>query len=191
MYQNRIILTSAILLSAFTFQTNANANSTGGAYNEHRGPYIAGNLGTIFYAGHDSNGHATSDFSGVSANGTLGYQLNSNIGLEAGLTSMADIVTDSYIYDAAIKGIIPLDNRFSLFGKIGAAGVHVNVCDLFDSSDCHSVLNRSGLFVGAGASVALNHYVDLALEYNGVIVEVNKKSLLMGGLGLGGVFHFG
>lgn len=76
-----------------------------------KGVYVGGNLGV-------SSG---SDQRNLLWNATLGYQLNPHFGLEYDYFHANRFATNAIM----AKGIIPINNKFSVFGKLGY-GIDVN-----------------------------------------------------------------
>lgn len=133
---NKKILLSTLFAGLTTFGICLTANAG------VPGPYIGGTIGWGD-TGYDNliGDHGVRvDDTGLAGGGNLGYQFNCNFAAEAGYTqfSTTDISQDiypgytlnshinEYAIDLVGKGIIPLQNGFSLFGKLGGAYVNAN-----------------------------------------------------------------
>jgi hypothetical protein len=80
---------------------------------ESYGFYVEGNVGL----GPDQH---------ITGNANAGYKINDYFGIEAGyaLFSKIKCKDSNYFFDAALKGILPFDSGFSVFGKAGMAEAH-------------------------------------------------------------------
>jgi OOP family OmpA-OmpF porin len=122
--------------------------------------YVGGSLGTTRYpnAVNGIAGHG----SGLSGKLFGGYQLTPNFALEAGVADLGRIhngatqVDGRGIYLDAV-GLYPVDGKWSLLGRVGAA--HVKL----DSSNGDSAGN--GLKLGLGAQYALTSQLALRGEW--------------------------
>lgn len=86
-----------------------------------------------------------------------GYQFNPTWGLELGYTDLGKYRgADIESYSLAVTGTIPLNERWSLLGKLGAAE---NRPDAAGSS------NNTDLLAGVGVGYSLNKNVGVRLEY--------------------------
>ncbi|MBN1684897.1 MAG: outer membrane beta-barrel protein [Gammaproteobacteria bacterium] len=98
-----------------------------------------------------------------------GYKVNKNLGIEAGYTQYnkqkytvkglsPDYYirgTDSYTIDLALKGILPLQEGFSLFAKVGPGYAHQKWSDNLGDSDAYHKVVAYGA-IGAGYAVTPN-----------------------------------
>lgn len=95
----------------------------------------------------------------------IGYNFSKNLGLEAGYTNfMAQSASNNAqigVTDLAVRGTLPLNDTFSLFGRLGIAGYNS------PNNDSISVENLGALF-GMGAEFNLNKSWALTAEYWGV-----------------------
>ena len=122
--------------------------------------YVGGSLGTTRYpdAVNGISGHG----SGISGKLFGGYQLTPNFALEAGVGELGRIhngvakVDGRGIYLDAV-GLYPVDGKWSLLGRVGAA--HVNL----DTSNGDSAGN--GLKLGLGAQYSLTSKLALRGEW--------------------------
>ena len=103
--------------------------------------------------------------------GSAGYNFTRGFGLEGGLTylpSQQNGQLSTYsIYDAAVKGTIPLTNVFSLYGRLGVAMGYSSwsgaTCNPAIYQNAGNAFNYGGL-AGVGASFALSKHFDLRVE---------------------------
>lgn len=112
----------------------------------------------------------------------LGYKFNPNFAIEGGyidlgkaqfrstggtLTGTADGTVKAGGVDLAAVGILPLNDRFSLFGKAGLVAARVkSSLDVAPPGDTKS--NVVSPLLGLGVSYKLNDNVDLRAEYDHV-----------------------
>lgn len=124
------------------------------------GLYAGGSLGGTNYP-NDVNGidGGSSDISGKLFGG---YQFTPNFALEAGATELGrfrahgDRVDGHALFLDAV-GILPLDDKWSLLGRVGLAHADLDT----SSGDGKG----SGIKVGLGAQYALSHNVALRAEW--------------------------
>lgn len=94
------------------------------------------------------------------AGASAGYNFNRAFALEGGYTMLPTQQSgqsSAYnIFDAAIRGTLPLSSLFSLYGRLGVAMG-------YSCSACTGSANYGGL-LGAGASFALSRHLDLRVE---------------------------
>lgn len=149
MLQKKILI-SALFAGLATLGVSMSANAA------LPGPYVGGTIGwgdTGYANEFDGNyswtnpvtsqtftNHVSVDDKGLAGGGNVGYQFNSNFAVEGGFTQFSNtkvkitipgigIATNSIrenTFDLAGKGILPLGNGFSLYGKLGAAYVNAN-----------------------------------------------------------------
>jgi hypothetical protein len=103
----------------------------------------------------------------------LGYQFNPYVALALGTSvlqpfSVWDIITPSLTVtptsqtvDLAIKGMLPIANRISLFGKLGNG-----VIWLPNRKDENTAFSREVLYVASGVAWQATHKVSAAISYN-------------------------
>ena len=140
-----------IILFSVTVASYATNNSYGGTDSV----YVDANIGI-----NTSNNNL-----GLNAN--VGYLFNRYYGVEAGLTG-----SDNYfMYDAAVKGVLPLSNLVNLYGKLGA-GVN-------NYSGTNSP-TTVGLLYGAGVGFNIAHNWELHVE-DYTVTGANPNFLMFGG----------
>ena len=157
-----------LLLAAVNMAAFANMSQTGF--------YVEGNAGVslvnISFGDFNSSGRG-----GLGLNVNGGYQFNKYFGTEIGVTRYSDVGSSMTSYDAAVKGIIPIDEgQFSLFGKAGVSRVE-------DPTD------NSGIFapfLGVGGSVSLTQNIDFTVQLSGFTLGFVSLGMLSGGL----IVHF-
>jgi len=138
----------------------------------------------------DANLGVNTSYSGAIALGLNGgYLLNNYLGIEGGATLTAAANPNSmsnggnyYLFDAAIKGILPLGSVFSLYGKLGLGYSLYDNCVGCTSSP--STSSNLGLYYGAGAGFNLSNNWSLHLE--DYAVTGNNPNMLM----FGTEYHF-
>lgn len=124
------------------------------------GLYAGGSLGGTNYP-NDVNG-IDGGSSNVSGKLFGGYQFTPNFALEAGAADFGrarahgDRVDGHALFLDAV-GILPLDEQWSLLGRVGVAHADLNT----STGDA----NGTGLKVGLGAQYALSHNVALRAEW--------------------------
>lgn len=118
----------------------------------------------------------------VGLNANAGYLFNQYLGLEGGLTYIPSsgvnwVGTQSYyMFDGAIKGILPLGDIFSLYGKVGLG---LNEYSMSSYGNNYAGQSNLGLLLGAGA--AFNLSKDWSLHVEDIQVTGNNPNLLMFG----------
>lgn len=153
----------------------------GQAWNQHQGRYVELTAGSTFnYIGvFDSHARlGASAFQGTSIGLTYGYMYTPHYGFEGGLLSVflnSELSNSLYAPYASMRFNMPLDDHFSILGKLGLMVPFVP--------------NGGGVilpFTGIGASYATTKNVDLSLEYQGAVYGIAGA----GTLGLGLTYHF-
>jgi OOP family OmpA-OmpF porin len=147
------------------------------------GGYAGGAFGQSTYDIEDPLPTATSrDEKGNAWKLYGGYEFNQNWGVEGGyanLGKMRNVYNESGISVAtAVKsyslyvagtGTLPLNDQFSLFGKLGLATNHVSVSATATaaggSGSATATDSKSGLMFGVGAAYAFTKNVALTMEY--------------------------
>ncbi len=131
------------------------------------GPYAGASLGVTQYP--DSINGVAGDGSPVVGKVFGGYQFTPNFALEAGAASLGgvssasgDMNGHSVFLDAV--GILPLNDKWSLLGRVGWAQVDLNT-SLGDDSG-------TGLKIGLGAEYALTNKVAVRGEWERYQVNV-------------------
>jgi len=171
----------------------------------NQGLYIGGDIGmgSLNCSGCNVNiTGTTATTSSSSTNGTPltifgGYQFNANLAVEVGggsagsikstysINTGAESVTKgeesfdtTHIY-LAIKGMLPLDNQWGLFGKLGYDTMQA-------SSPTHvKIGNPAGIYAAAGASFNFNAKLAATLSYNQILDSAETNiNVVYGALGL-------
>jgi OmpA-OmpF porin, OOP family len=126
-----------------------------------KGVYFGGNVGYGQVRVKDDTNSVSVKRNGFSWTIDGGYQFNPNFALEAGFNSFPDVKVDgltimksNYSVYGAAKGILPFENGFNIFGKLGVAYAHRNI-DLVIVNEAKSALVGYGA-VGAGYAIADN-----------------------------------
>jgi OOP family OmpA-OmpF porin len=119
-----------------------------------------------------------------------GYQLNQYLALEAGWGFLPDVnyeysfsrsgssgsgnstASTSHFY-GAVKGILPLNDNWNLFGKIGYDLMSVKSVNV--AGDNISSLSPTGLLLAAGGSYNFSKNLALALSYNQLIDSASQN----------------
>lgn len=106
-----------------------------------------------------------------------GYQFNNYLGLEAGYTRFPDvkasknlIAKDNKLIDIAAKGILPLSNKFNVFGKLGVARVGSDFAQGVFTNDGRSISGSQSKilpYLGAGLGYSLTQNVDFSVQLAG------------------------
>ncbi|MDF1653489.1 MAG: outer membrane beta-barrel protein [Coxiellaceae bacterium] len=163
-----VVGSAAILLSmeAVAGGVEAPAND-----NVLAGLYVGGNVGygktneTIT----DSGVELSTKNKGFVWGADAGYQFTKNWAIEAGYTQMPNVKVDAgtaqnqnRIFDIVAKGIYPFNDKFNVFGKLGAAYTHTRTTDLLINAN-----QSSGAIVpyfGAGVGYNLTQNVSLNVQ---------------------------
>lgn len=167
------------------------ANPSSKIMNEHNGFYASVNAGTnLVYLGvFSSEGNASQ--SGVYGFGyslDVGYNITKYFAVEAGFMQNYvdfnqyvdkedrdnDLRQHSNIPYGAMKAVIPIGNRASLIGKLGA---------MYAMADGKSIVLP---YTGIGFGYAVSKHVELVAQYQGAIYGVAGAGLLSGGV----TYHF-
>lgn len=148
----------AALSSLSTFGAHAQSNDMTA---DDSGFYVGGNYGYLRVEGEDDFDDDKDVWQGL-----LGYKFNEYVALEGSFIDFGDYGTDlaggnTDGYTAAIKGILPLTDRFSLYAKAGQlwSETEYNLGGISTESDDES------LFVGAGLSYAITANFLVNAEY--------------------------
>ena len=110
----------------------------------------------------------------------LGYQLSPNFALESGLTAFGKTADtkSNWNFDLAAKGILPVADQFSLYGKLGVAYVTTkwsNGVSSFDSKVVSGKEHGYALEGALGASYQIDSQLSANLEGLAVGKSKNKK----------------
>jgi hypothetical protein len=125
---------------------------------------------------------------GLAAGANVGYLFNEYFGVEAGVTYGASNTrnwnggSNYYMYDAAVKGILPLGNVFALYGRLGAAYNDYAGCN--GCSNSYPNGSNTGILYGVGGQFNLSKTWSLHLE--DYTVSGNNPNMLV----LGGEYKF-
>jgi opacity protein-like surface antigen len=203
-----------LLLAGNTF---AAYDSDGNAINSIKdtGIYVEGNVG--FANINEDTGLPTTktDTDGLAINLNAGYKANKNLSFEVGVTRLSDedfgTVTiesydyiqdktvdetvkldakNNYMYDIAVRAILPLDNGVSIFGKFGLGYFNH---EAVAAADGRTVTDTVGdEFVLLGAGVGYNFTPNFAINLQGIFTpKTEDKDLpvtFQGYLGLNYLF---
>ncbi|RZT09267.1 OmpA-OmpF porin, OOP family [Duganella sp. CF402] len=103
-----------------------------------------------------------------------GYTYNQNFGFEVGFADLreaeksgngARIASEPKSIYLAATGTLPLNEQFSVFGKVGVASTHVKVSASAAGFSDSASDNRTSPYISVGASFALNKNVSFVAEY--------------------------
>lgn len=133
-----VAATAALALSATTFAAQQQANGAApAAQNSWYGDINAGYGWTGDFFQNPFSGSIESG-SGFAGNLNVGKTINQNIAVEGGFTYTGAKKTykaqnaseeqdlDTFAFDIAVKGMMPISNNFGVFAKVGPALVHQN-----------------------------------------------------------------
>lgn len=175
MFQKKALI-SALVVGAAIVGFSATASAA------MPGFYAGGDLGWSNLTNSDNPFKGQDGANGLGAGAQFGYQFNDYIAAEAGYTyfhnangnwsdgfSSASATYKEQAASLDIKGIIPLNNCFNIYGKAGAAYVNArrevsgNFAGLFnfDASDTSNVI-RPTYGIGVGYSITPNLETDLS-----------------------------
>ena len=132
----------------------------------------------------DANaGLNTSYADGLGLNLNVGYLFNSYLGVEGGVTYGASNINwnggnNYYMYDAAVKGVLPLSDVFALYGKLGVGYNTYSSC-----SGCINGYQYTGSNIGMlyGAGAQFNLSKQWSLHVEDYTVTGNNPNMLMFG----------
>lgn len=113
------------------------------------------------------------DNTGLIINGNAGYQLNQNFAVEGGYTHFATEDfgygvkgKGNYAFDLAAKGILPIQNGVSAFGKVGIAAVHHTVSIAIPGIPTQSQSwTKPAALLAAGVSYDVNDSVGVQTQF--------------------------
>lgn len=124
----------------------------------------------------DANIGVNTSWSSLALNVDAGYMFNKYVGLEGGLTyspgysqnfgPYGNYDSSYWMFDGAVKGVLPLSDVFSLYGKAGIAFNNYSASWSANCSGCNASYSGSnvGLLLGVGAQFALSREWSLHLE---------------------------
>ena len=182
---NRLLISAVITLMA----ASASAQTESGqAYNRHTGFYASGNVGVTVGAIPDFFSNDNSylfEAGGIGVNGGVGYQFNSYFAPELGVTYFRFPGNNNNSDDfnlllgyAALKGILPLGDRFNINAKLGVSGAKE-----LGSDEKSNVLP----YMGLGMGFALTSNLDFDVGIQGTTFwGLANFGLISGGL----TYHF-
>lgn len=130
-----------------------------------------------------------------------GYQFTPNYGVEAAYVGLGDatgtdgaysIKSEPRTFYVAATGTLPLNNEFSVFGKVGVAQNHVKLSVAGPGLYGSESKNRTTAVIGVGAAYQLNKNVSFVAEYEnfGKIISVDGGSLKADLLSVGVRYSF-
>ena len=139
-----------------------------------KGVYIDGNAGYGLLPGFSPHR------GGFAYNGDIGYQLNNYFGLELGYNHFANVPypyasKGNYSGDLALKGILPLAERWNLFGKLGLAYVHSqqkfsnfsHINNNLTTNFTYGSVSGPAPYLAAGVSYKLSQQFDINAQIHG------------------------
>lgn len=136
--------------------------------------YVGGNYGYLRVEGKDDFDDDKDVWQGL-----LGYKFNEWVAVEGSFIDFGDYGSDvagadTDGYTAAIKGILPLSERFSLYAKVGQlwSETEYNLGGISNEYDDES------LFVGAGLSYAMTQNFLINAEYTVYDAELDADEAL-------------
>lgn len=168
------------------------------------GFFVGGNVGRSEQKlSIDGMGSIKDTGTGFKLNG--GYKFNANYGMEVAYVKLgkAEVRAQGYFAYSepqtvfvAATGTLPLNNEFSLFGKVGIAQNHVKATTGYNglrySSSSSGTENRTTAVFGIGAGYQLNKNVSFVAEYEnfGKIAKDEPVSLKADMLSVGVRYSF-
>lgn len=165
------------------------------AFAEGSDVYVGGNIGVGSPNINMPNGEdkKSSAVGGV----VLGYKFNPYVAIEGqytGAGKVTDKTNGSAKVDAAsltMLGILPLNDQFNLYGKLGIATTKTTVSSLKSLNDA----TRVGVTYGLGAEYELNHSLGMRLgwdHYNASVQEASGHEKNVGDevVSVGAIYHF-
>ncbi|MQA19170.1 outer membrane beta-barrel protein [Rugamonas rivuli] len=103
-----------------------------------------------------------------------GYNYNKNFGTEIGYADLrevsvsgngATLTSKPRAFYAAATGTLPLNEQFSLIGKLGLAAAHEKVTAQYRSTYSSDTETRTTPYISVGAAFVLNKQVSFVAEY--------------------------
>lgn len=157
----------AIFFAVFVLGCMATAQAADSA----SGIYLGGGLGVASTTGHLNNSNAdltVTDKTDQALTLRTGYRFNSNLAVEGGYTDLgkmeyrqtgwSDGAVKTTVWHLDVVGSLPLNNKFSLFGKLGAARMS------YEESGYSA--QKVTPHLGLGVSYALAPTLALRAEYD-------------------------
>lgn len=188
------LLLSASLLAATSAMAAPAADNS--ALQQSTGLYIGAQwLPGIFLASPNDNntigtGYGFSGSQGPSFGLNVGYQFTKNLGVEVGsqgtMVVMPFIGSVGVIFPSvAIKGILPLENNFVLYGKVGPS---VGIAEASDAFGKDQGTSAFAIYGDAGAGYYATKTIEINVDQS--IYYMPKMRSALGYTGVGLTFHF-
>lgn len=126
------------------------------------------------------NSSSTDDHSGNRLSGKIfaGYNIDKTWAVEGGYTDFGSqsynytlnganghLESDSHSFYVAGKASMPVNEQFSVFGKLGASSNHNGVSATGAAAGLGGGGNKTALYASVGGEYAVNKNVSLSLEY--------------------------
>lgn len=197
--KNKLIISAVLVTGCFINMDVYAADS--GVYVEANG-----GIGHEFHNGFNKNDNK------FAYSGDIGYQLNSNVGIELGYSRFSDLSSynyltipgnlriqtgankyyNNYFTDLAIKGSYDLSDQFGVFGKLGAAYTHQQQ-HLYNNDpnanyNYQSTSQHLTPFLAGGVSYHLTSAIDLNAQIQGAPTSGKQTDMVAGLLGV--TYHF-
>ncbi len=147
-----------------------------------KGVYIEGNLGIGLV-----NEEFLKSNTGVAGNAAVGYKFCKNIAAEVGVgfyPNKKKVNSNNNVVDIAIVGLMPSDNGFVAFGKLGLAMASSKPFDRNSSTGKFTAI------IGAGLGYAVTYNLQVSLQGNAVLVNRGSGVPKMYMLTLGASYIF-
>ncbi len=168
---HRHLVSSLCVAAAALAATGVQAQSSGsgsGSGNRH----VGFNAGLTDYKLGDGTGVFGSDKRTTAYNIYVGsYFTNSDLGMELGYTDFGRVTraggtTKADGINLSLIGRLPLDNAFSLLGKVGGTFAHTDVSSAAGSGVTAGSENSFDWSYGVGAEYAMNRQWSAVLQYD-------------------------
>jgi OmpA-OmpF porin, OOP family len=135
------------------------------AFANDTGFYVGANLGQATASGNIANNLSTSHsdtYMGILA----GYQINKNLAAEVQYVDMGKLSQGSATaktsgISVTAVGILPINEMFSVFGKLGVASTSVKVTSWLNETD-----NKTAVTVGLGGQYNINNSLGIRVGYD-------------------------
>jgi opacity protein-like surface antigen len=153
------IATAASITSLVSFHSQAQEASFDV---KESGFYVGGNYGYLRIEGDDDFDEDNSVWQGLA-----GYQFNRWVAIEGSYIDFGDygsefIGAKTDGYTAALKGMIPLSERFTIYAKVGQLWSETEVT----AGSLGQEFDDESLFAGAGLSYAITESLSINAEYS-------------------------
>lgn len=188
-----VSLVSAAALATITAGMAAATPSTVASQdffnNDAAGVYVSGNLG---YGHYNDKNVVAKDRRGFTWNANLGYQFNQYLAVEGGYihfngikVQQAGSATNANLYglDLVVKGILPINDQFNVFAKVGA----MRLDGKLSSTTAQSAKSKIVPVFGVGAAYNINKQV--AVDVQGLYTTAAKNSFRQTATVLAGVSY--